>query len=175
MSTLDSAPPAEGAPWPPVDAALLLDEGRPAPPALPLDVLAPWWRGWVSGTAQGVGAPEDYVLQALLAAVAGICGAGVVGRITDTWNEPLILWQALVGGPSSGKTPALEALRRPLVIVEKQLSVGGRATTIVVEDAALATLTAGSPACTMSRPAARASKRRGSARAGGQWCGWPRS
>ena len=139
MSAPDSPPPAEQPSWPVVDAALLGD-ARPTLPALPIDVLPSWWRSWVSGTAQGVGAPEDYVLQALLAAVAGICGAGVVGRVTDTWSEPLILWQALVGGPSSGKTPALEALRRPLVIVEKQLSVGGRATTIVVEEAALAAL-----------------------------------
>jgi hypothetical protein len=111
-------------------------------PALPLDVLPSWWRGWVSGAAQGVGAPPDYVMQTLLAAVAGLCGAGVVGRVTDSWSEPLILWQALVGGPSSGKTPALEALRRPLAIVEKQLSAGGRATTIMVEDAGLPALLA---------------------------------
>jgi hypothetical protein len=141
MSTPDAAPPAESSPWPSVDAALL-DEAPQALPALPLDALPPWWRGWVSGTAQGGGAPEDYVVQALLAAVAGICGAGVVGRVTDTWSEPLILWQALVGGPSNGKTPALEALRRPLAIVEKQLSVSGRAATIVVEEAGLPTLLA---------------------------------
>ena len=141
MSTPDPAPHAEAPSWPSIEAALL-DEARPALPALPIDALPPWWRGWVSGTAQGVGAPEDYVLQALLAAVAGVCGVGVVGRVTDSWSEPLILWQALVGGPSSGKTPALEALRRPLAIVERQLSVGGRATTIVVEETGLPALLA---------------------------------
>ena len=73
----------------------------------------------MSETAHGAGAPVDYVVQALLASVAGVCGAGVLARVTETWSEPLILWQALVGGPSNGKTPALEALRRPLAAVEK--------------------------------------------------------
>jgi hypothetical protein len=139
VTTPDPAPTVDPPPWPAVDLARL-DETCPALPNLPLDVLPPWWRTWVIGTAQGVGAPEDYVLQALLAAVAGICGAGVVGRVTDTWNEPLVLWQALVGGPSNGKTSALEALRRPLAIVEKQLSVAGRGAPIVVEEAALPAL-----------------------------------
>ena len=57
-------------------------------------------------TAHGAGAPVDYVVQALLASVAGVCGAGVLARVTETWHEPVILWQALVGGPSNDKTPA---------------------------------------------------------------------
>ncbi|HSS86540.1 MAG TPA: hypothetical protein VLL30_22540 [Reyranella sp.] len=36
-------------------------------------------------------------------------------------------WQALVGGPSSGKTPALEWLRRPLRTVERVLAREGGA------------------------------------------------
>jgi hypothetical protein len=68
----------------------------------------------VSDAAQWAGSSEDYVAQALLAAVAGLCGQGVSARITEAWSEPVILWQALVGGPSCGKTPALEWLRRPL-------------------------------------------------------------
>ena len=54
--------------------------------------------------------------QALLASVVGLCGQGVSARITEAWSEPVILWQALLGGPSCGKTPALEWLRRPLGI-----------------------------------------------------------
>jgi hypothetical protein len=37
----------------------------------------------------------------------------VSARLTEAWSEPLILRQAPVGGPSGGKTPALEWLRRP--------------------------------------------------------------
>ena len=38
----------------------------------------------------------------MLAALAGLCGAGATVRITPVWSEPLVLWQAVVG-VSSGK------------------------------------------------------------------------
>src|SRR6266853_4673891 len=127
--------------WPETDPSLL-EEGRPSLPAFPLQSLPPWWRAWVSETAHGAGAPVDYVVQALLASVAGVCGAGVLARITETWSEPLILWQALVGGPSNGKTPALEALRRPLAAVEKTTAPEKRGPVVVDHDTALPRLLA---------------------------------
>ena len=89
--------------------------------------------------AQWAGSSEDYIAQALLASVAGLCGQGVSARITEAWSEPVILWQALVGGPSSGKTPALEWLRRPLGTVERMLAREGGGP-VVVSDAALPAL-----------------------------------
>jgi hypothetical protein len=127
--------------WPETDPSLL-EEGRPALPAFPLQSLPPWWRAWVSETAHGAGAPVDYVVQALLASVAGVCGAGVLARVTETWSEPVILWQALVGGPSNGKTPALEALRRPLAAVEKTTAPEKRGPVVVDQDTALPALLA---------------------------------
>src|SRR6266849_4303669 len=124
--------------WPETDPSLL-EEGRPALTDFPLQSLPPWWRAWVSETAHGTAAPVDYVVQALLASVAGVCGAGVLARITESWSEPVILWQALVGGPSSGKTPALEWLRRPLRTVESVLAREGGAP-VVVSDASLPAL-----------------------------------
>ncbi|HEV7462866.1 MAG TPA: DUF3987 domain-containing protein, partial [Methyloceanibacter sp.] len=125
--------------WPKTDPSLL-EEGRPALPAFPLLSLPPWWRGWVSETALGAGAPVDYIVQALLASVAGVCGAGVVAQVTETWHEPMILWQALVGGPSNGKTPALEALRRPLAAVEKTAGREKRGPVVVDHDMPFARL-----------------------------------
>jgi hypothetical protein len=127
--------------WPETDPSLL-EEGRPSLPEFPLLSLPAWWRAWVSETAHGAGAPVDYIVQALLASVAGVCGAGVVGRITDSWGEPLILWQALVGGPSSGKTPALEALRRALGAVEKTTAADKRGPVVVDVDTPLPRLLA---------------------------------
>jgi hypothetical protein len=127
--------------WPETDPSLL-EEGRPALPDFPLQWLPPWWRAWVSEAAHGAGAPVDYVVQALLASVAGVCGAGVLARITETWHEPMILWQALVGGPSNGKTPALEALRRPLAGIEKMMARDGRGPVVVDRDTALPALLA---------------------------------
>ena len=127
--------------WPETDLSLL-EEGRPALPGFPLGALPPWWRAWVSETAQAIGAPADYVVQALLASVAGVCGAGVVARVTESWDEPLILWQVLVGGPSNGKTPALATLRRALAAVEKTTSRDGRGPVLVDQDLGLPRLLA---------------------------------
>src|SRR6266851_1046024 len=137
--------------WPALDASLL-EDGRPVVPAFPLDVVPQPWREWVSDTACGAGAPIDYVAQAVLGAVAGLCGAGVKACVTQSWSEPLVLWQALVGAPSAGKTPALDAIGRPLASVEKllQRDAGGSPERsrgassdrrVVVRDADLAALT----------------------------------
>jgi hypothetical protein len=125
-------------PWPAVDPGLL-EEGRPKLPAFPLQAFPHQWREWVKDAAQWAGSSEDYVAQALLASVAGLCGQGVSARITEAWSEPVILWQALVGGPSSGKTPALDWLRRPLGTVERVLAREGGGP-VVVSDAALPAL-----------------------------------
>ena len=108
-------PTFAGAPagWPTPDPSLL-EDGRPVVPAFPLDAVPQPWREWVSDTAGGAGAPVDYGAQAVLGAVAGLCGAGVKACVTPSWSEPLVLWQALVGAPSAGKTPALDAIGRPL-------------------------------------------------------------
>lgn len=68
-------------------------------PPFPIDLIPLPWRDWTADRARGAGAPVDYAVQALLAAVSGVCGAGVEVQITPEWSEPLVLWQALVGGP----------------------------------------------------------------------------
>src|SRR3982075_2184994 len=105
--------------WPEMDVSIL-EEKRGAVPPFPLDLLAQPWRDWVSHTAASVGAPADYVVQAVLAALAGLCGAGVVVRITPVWSESMVLWQAVVGEPSSGKSSALASMRRLLGSIEEE-------------------------------------------------------
>ena len=112
--------------WPEVDAALF-DDGRGAAPAFPLELLPQPWRGWVADTAIGAGAPSAYVAQALLAAVAGLSGAGAVVRLAPAWTEPLVLWQALVGRASSGKSPALAPVRALLATLQEELGNGAAA------------------------------------------------
>ena len=127
--------------WPEIEPSLL-EDGQPPVPPFPLDVLPQPWRGWVSDSAHGAGAPEDYVAQSLLAAVAGLCGAGVRAQVTPAWSEPLVLWQALVGAPSSGKTSALETIRQPLAAVEKLLQRDSAARRIVIADPAFSAMAA---------------------------------
>jgi hypothetical protein len=104
--------------WSEIDPALL-DDGRGIVPAFPLDLLPSPWRGWVADTAASAGAPVDYVAQAVLAGVAGLCGAGAVVQVTPSWREPLVLWQALIGRASSGKSPALASMRGLLATLEE--------------------------------------------------------
>lgn len=131
--------------WPEIEPSLL-DDGRPSVPSFPLDVLPAPWRSWVADSAHSAGAPDDYVAQALLAAVAGLCGAGVRAQVGPAWSEPLVFWQALVGEPSSGKTSALDAIRRPLATVETLLqrnvmpAKAERNPRVVVGDAGFAAL-----------------------------------
>jgi hypothetical protein len=106
--------------WPEIDP-VLLEDSRGGVPDFPLEVLPPHWRRWVRESAEAAGAPIDYVAQGLLASVAAVCGAGMMTRIIPAWSEPLVLWQALVGTPSSGKSPALAVVRELLDAVESRL------------------------------------------------------
>jgi uncharacterized protein DUF3987 len=120
--------------WPELDSALI-DDGRGTMPLFPLELLPLPWRGWVGERARAAGAPVDYVAAAVLAAVAGVCGAGVRARVTPDWTEPVVLWQVLVGPPSSGKSPALKPVRHLLSSVEGELPRpdSGEAPHIIVE------------------------------------------
>ena len=104
--------------WPEIDLSIL-EEERAAVPPFPLDLLPQPWRDWTSDTASSTAAPVDYVAQTVLAAVAGLSGAGAAVRITPAWCEPLVLWQAMVGEPSTGKSSALAPMRRLLGPIEE--------------------------------------------------------
>ena len=105
--------------WREIDLSIL-EEKRAAVPPFPVDLLPQPWRDWTSDTASSTAAPVDYVAQTVLAALAGLCGAGVVVRITPAWCEPLVLWQAMVGEPSTGKSSALAPMRRLLGSIEEE-------------------------------------------------------
>src|SRR6266404_8125305 len=75
--------------WPEIDMSLLEDSRLVLPP-VPLDVLPQPWRDWVSDAACSAGAPADYIVQALLAAVGGLAGVRVC--VKPSWSEPLVLW-----------------------------------------------------------------------------------
>lgn len=103
----------------------LLEEVRAPVPSFPLDLLPPFWRDWTGATARSVGAPSDYVALSVLAAVAGLAGAGAEVRVTQRWAEPLVLWQAMVGPPSSGKSSAMAPVRDMLAGLEAKAAGGG--------------------------------------------------
>ena len=102
----------------------VLDDRRGPVPAVPLALLPQPWRDWIGDTEKATGAPADYVVQSMLAGVAAVCGAGVRVRVTPAWDEPLVLWQAVVGEPSTGKSAALAPMRRLLDLVEQERRAG---------------------------------------------------
>src|SRR6185437_4689564 len=109
MFAPDSAAAAD-APWPALDRCFLQKDRR-APPSFPLDVIAPAWRPWIEGHAQASSC-VDYIALALLASVSAVSGSRTVVDVTPHWREPMVPWLALVGAPSTGKTPAMIAARR---------------------------------------------------------------
>ena len=110
-------------PWGEIDESLL-EGARGTVPAFPLHVLPPLWAQWVKSSAEASGTSNDYLAQGLFACVAAICGAGVAVEITPDWHEPLVLWQALVGSPSTGKSPAMTAAHFLLDPIEKDAGAG---------------------------------------------------
>ena len=96
--------------WPDLDASLLEDM-RPSGPPFPLKLMPEAWAQWMADAAEAAGTAVDYVALGVLAAVAAVCGAGVRVKVTEAWSEPLVLWGAVVGSPSSGKSPALASGR----------------------------------------------------------------
>ncbi len=110
-------------PWPEIDRRLVEGgEARERPPTFPLHLLPERWRGWALASAQSF-TPVDYLAQGLFAAVSSVCGGGILARVSPAWAEPLVLWQALVGAPSTGKTPALAASRQLLDGQESELAL----------------------------------------------------
>jgi hypothetical protein len=102
----------------------VLDDRRGPVPAVPLALMPQPWRDWIADTEKATGAPADYVLQSVLAGVAAVCGAGARVRVTPAWDEPLVLWQAVVGEPSTGKSAALAPMRRLLTVIEQERRLG---------------------------------------------------
>ncbi|UYN96322.1 MAG: DUF3987 domain-containing protein [Enhydrobacter sp.] len=98
------------APFAPLDRRLL-EGGRPTPAPFPLDFLPPAWRAWARAVARAW-VPLDFAAHAALAAASAMVGRNLQVDITTQWAEPLLLWQALVGGPSSGKSAAMTAALR---------------------------------------------------------------
>lgn len=94
----------------------------PRAPELPLrDVLAPSLSTWVEQAAEAKGAPADYVFAALLAVTGAAIGNARWVSPWRGWQEPPVIWAALIGLPSAGKSPGLDAVLHPLRKAERPL------------------------------------------------------
>lgn len=102
--------PSTDTPWPDPDLSLIRAEAVPAPP-WPAEVLPPFWQTWTIAAAEGAGAPQSFVATALVAAAGATIGNARWASPWASWKEAPAIFAALVGRPSSGKSPALDVVQ----------------------------------------------------------------
>jgi hypothetical protein len=106
--------------WPEPDLSLMQPD-RDAPPAWPgADVFSPPWAAWIAQAAEAKGAPPDYVGAALVAVASSLIGNARWPSPWGGWQEPPLLWCVVIGQPSAGKSPGLDAALDPLRAVERR-------------------------------------------------------
>jgi hypothetical protein len=87
----------------------LLGNGCRAAPVFPLSLLGSYWADWVERKARGASGPVDYVATALLASTGAMLANVRWATAGASWSEPPVIWAGLVGGPSSSKSPSIDA------------------------------------------------------------------
>ncbi len=91
------------------------------PPPFPIEALPPILRAFAEDRAKMIGADPCAIAWSALAA----CGVALDARIRlqmkqhDRWSVPPFFWLALVGAPSTKKTPILDAALDPLLEAQK--------------------------------------------------------
>src|SRR5680860_651762 len=110
--------------WPEPDTSIIKPERPPAPemPASEFDTVFGPWADWLRSAAEVKGAPVDFVALALLSTASAIVGNTRWAVPWDGWKEPPIIWGMLIGDPSSGKSPALDAILDPIKEIDNALS-----------------------------------------------------
>jgi hypothetical protein len=107
-----------GDPWPQPDRRLIEDDRAPAP-KLDDDALPAGWDEWIEKEASARGCPRDYLAAALIGAASALLGNSRHVAVSEAWSEPPHLWLALVGAPSTGKTPALKPILEACRSIER--------------------------------------------------------
>jgi hypothetical protein len=117
---IDKAPEMTGRDtWPEPDMRLVEDDRVPAP-ILEDDALPAGWAGWLTDEATARGCPRDYVAAGLIASASELSGNARHVAATTTWAEPPHLWLALIGSPSTGKSPALRPIVETMRAIERE-------------------------------------------------------
>jgi len=110
-----SGPPGTE-PWP----ALRLGAAQAAVP-FPTDVLPAGLQGYCREVAESTRAAVDFVGVAMIATAGAAIGQSVNLRVKRRWEEPPILYAAVVAEPGKSKTPPLRLVVRPLASIDADL------------------------------------------------------
>lgn len=84
------------------------------PPAFPLDIFPPAIKTWITQGAKVTNTPPDYMATAAVVVAGRTLGTRVKVSIIPGWEEQANLYAAIVGPPSSTKSPALMKVLKPL-------------------------------------------------------------
>lgn len=106
--------------WPEPDWSVLHD-ALPESPRLPLDAFGAA-ADYLIRAGRGANVAPDYPAAMLLSAVGALVGKLFSVRVASDWIEPLSFWCALVGPPSSGKTPSAKPIRRKLSEIQIEIA-----------------------------------------------------
>jgi hypothetical protein len=107
-------------PWSAPDMSLIRSERRDPPP-FPIEVFG-HWADWIEAAAECKGAAPDYVGHALLTVTGSLIGNTRWAAPQPGWPEPTIIFSALIGDPSAGKSPAMDAVLDPVRELETELA-----------------------------------------------------
>ncbi|MDF0603919.1 DUF3987 domain-containing protein, partial [Psychromarinibacter sp. C21-152] len=110
--------------WPDPDMTVIRPDRPPAPEMTDEDfqsVFGPW-SDWIRTASEAKGAHPDYVALSLLVTASAAIGNARWAVPWDGWKEPPVLWGALIGNPSAGKSPALDAVLDPVRDIERDLA-----------------------------------------------------
>lgn len=80
----------------------------------PTDVLPEPVRGFIKACARAIHCDESYVALPVLACLASAIGNSHRIRLKGGWNEPAILWTAIVGDSGTMKSPAIQCALEPI-------------------------------------------------------------
>jgi len=108
--------------WPDPDMTVIRPERPPAPEMTDQDFEKVFvgWSGWLRIAASVKNAHVDYPALALLSTASAIIGNTRWAVPWDGWKEPPIIWGMLIGEPSSGKSPALDAVLDPIKKIDAE-------------------------------------------------------
>ena len=109
----------DGEQWPEPDWRLVEDDRAPSP-TLEKDALPAGWGEWIAKEAAARDCPRDYLAAALIGAASAWIGNSRHVAANESWIEPPHLWLALIGAPSTGKTPALKPIIDACQAIERE-------------------------------------------------------
>lgn len=89
-------------------------------PEFPLDVLPPTLARFVDAEHRAMGADPSAIAMAVLTTVAGAINGETRVRAGEGWWERPILWTALVGQPSTMKSPIIDKAMKPLSRIDHE-------------------------------------------------------